>query len=174
MNYLSKKLSLVEKDLFNKDEKIKKRVLLSYKMMLDFYGLTLVDEETGQVERADNYKSRYANLVNSSHNWLRITRILKSLGDLGFKNFKSPLLLHFCKEIIENNELTDCCESLMNFWLDALKIDEQEEIKNYLSIEKNSVKIKHLIDERKKLFSKRSYRRSKRKRKTTYKKKNKK
>ncbi len=34
----------------------------SYKLMLDFYGMRLVDESTGELERAPNWKDRFRNL----------------------------------------------------------------------------------------------------------------
>jgi len=51
-------------------------------MMLDFYGLQLVNRETGEVARAMHYAARYRNLTMAPHNNLRITRILTSLGHL--------------------------------------------------------------------------------------------
>lgn len=48
--------------LFRRDEKVKKRSLTSYKIMLDFYGIELLSEETGEVKRAVNWKERFANL----------------------------------------------------------------------------------------------------------------
>lgn len=47
---------------FRKDEEVKRRLLTSYKLMLDFYGIKLVDEETGDVERALNWEERFKNL----------------------------------------------------------------------------------------------------------------
>lgn len=44
--------------------------------MLDFYGMVLLDERTGEVARAENYKSRYSNLNLSSHNYLRISTVM--------------------------------------------------------------------------------------------------
>ena len=41
----------------------------------------------GVVERSEQWKSRYHHLSHSGHNWLRITRILKSLGELGVCTF---------------------------------------------------------------------------------------
>jgi hypothetical protein len=52
-------------------------------LMLDFYGMSLKNHDTGEIERSKNWKRRYSNLCNSSHNWLRVTRILKSLGEFG-------------------------------------------------------------------------------------------
>lgn len=53
----------------------------SYKMMLDFYGMRLVDPATGQIGRSEtpgpvdaSWKRRYQGLLQNSHNYLRITR----------------------------------------------------------------------------------------------------
>lgn len=50
-------------------------------MMLDFYGMRLVDPATGQIGRSEtpgpvnaSWKRRYSNLLQNSHNYLRITR----------------------------------------------------------------------------------------------------
>lgn len=48
--------------LFRKDEEVKRKLVESYKLMLDFYGIRLVDETTGEVERADNWEERFSNL----------------------------------------------------------------------------------------------------------------
>ncbi len=40
----------------------KKNLLESYKLMLDFYGIHLVDEKTGEVKRALNWRDRFNNL----------------------------------------------------------------------------------------------------------------
>ncbi|MCI4390048.1 hypothetical protein PGIGA_G00118080 [Pangasianodon gigas] len=84
VNFDSRELSLKEINLFRMDEEVKKKLLTSYKLMLDFYGIELVSEETGEVQRAVNWKERFANLNRNTHNNLRITRILKCLGLLGF------------------------------------------------------------------------------------------
>jgi hypothetical protein len=43
-------------------------------MMLDFYGIRLINETTGDVERADNFEERFDNLNRNTHNNLRISR----------------------------------------------------------------------------------------------------
>lgn len=58
--------------------------------MLAFYGLRLVDAETGELALEDStpapspssYLRRFQNLENHSHNFLRITRILKCLNEV--------------------------------------------------------------------------------------------
>jgi hypothetical protein len=94
----SQKLQRHEMAAIQADPRAKERVLRSYEMMLDFYGMRLKNKNTGmahthhlrerermtswfigvgELERSKNYKSRYRNLNTSSHNYLRITRILK-------------------------------------------------------------------------------------------------
>ena len=45
-----------------KNRTAKKRILKSYKMMLDFYGMVLKNESTGEIERAENWKARFKHL----------------------------------------------------------------------------------------------------------------
>ena len=41
-------------------------------MMLNFYGLTLLNLKTGEIGRSQSWKERYENLNERSHNYLRI------------------------------------------------------------------------------------------------------
>jgi hypothetical protein len=57
--------------------------------MLNFYGMRLVDEQTGEVEREPKiWRERYTNMNKNTHNHLRVSRIITSLGELGFKRYK--------------------------------------------------------------------------------------
>ncbi|GAA6082126.1 opioid growth factor receptor-like protein 1 isoform X1, partial [Tachysurus ichikawai] len=100
MNFASRELSLTEIRHFHEDKEVKKRLLKSYKLMLDFYGIQLVSEDTGEVERAQNWRERFENLNRNTHNNLRITRILKCLGLLGFRHYQAPLVHFFLKETL--------------------------------------------------------------------------
>lgn len=51
---------------FKKSEDAKKRLVESYELMLGFYGIRLVDKETGEVKRAENWKERFGNLERLS------------------------------------------------------------------------------------------------------------
>jgi hypothetical protein len=104
---------------------MKDRIVKSYEMMLDFYGLKLVDKTTGKVERGDNYKERYLHLNRSFHNYLRITRILKCLGLVGFEHYKKPLILHFLTESFKHDELGNTTESCLKYWLPTLRKEEE-------------------------------------------------
>jgi len=77
----------------------------SYEMMLDFYGMRLKDKETGEVERANNWKERFQHLNHFMHNYLRITRILKCLGEMQLEHLKAPFVQFFLHEIISEQTL---------------------------------------------------------------------
>jgi hypothetical protein len=48
-------------------------------------------------------------------------RILTSLGQLGFRRYKEPLVMHFRKEILENHQLPRAKSSLLEFWHPSLE-----------------------------------------------------
>ena len=121
-----------EAEIFNKDEEMKKKLIKSYSLMLDFYGCKLINEENGKIERSDNYKDRYHNLNTSSHNYLRITRILKCLGINGLEHLKKPFIKHFLTECLFYKELKNIMNSLFKFWLPTLRNEiDLEEMENY-------------------------------------------
>lgn len=47
---------------FKNNEDAKKRLVEAYELMLGFYGIRLVNKETGEVKRAENWKERFGNL----------------------------------------------------------------------------------------------------------------
>lgn len=109
------------------------RLRKSYEMMLDFYGLKLVDATTGDVARHDDYRVCYQNLEQMSHNLLRITRILKCLGELGHEHYKKPFVLHVLKEMYEHGELLATEESCLSYWVDLLRSDaERQQLREYI------------------------------------------
>jgi len=127
MNYEAKPLQLHEMESITGSEECRRRVVLSYRLMLDFYGFKLDDEDSGTVSRSENYKSRFQNLSYSSHNWLRVTRILKSLGELGFEHYKLPWLMAICKEVFDGEApLRACQRSFLSFWSWTLRKEEDQ------------------------------------------------
>jgi hypothetical protein len=107
MNMSAQELQLHEAEAVKADPKCRARVVKSYQLMLHFYGMELANKETGevsraacalstdvvaQIKRASHWQARYRHLDNSFHNYLRITRILKSLGELGYEHYKWPFL----------------------------------------------------------------------------------
>lgn len=62
-------------------------------MMLDFYGMQLVDKKTGKLARANHYLARYRlALLSNFHNHLRIKRILSHLSITGFRAYAVELV----------------------------------------------------------------------------------
>jgi hypothetical protein len=97
----------------------------SYELMLDFYGMRMKNPETGELERSKNYEARYDNLNASGHNCLRITRILKSLGELGFEHLKFNFLAFVADEIWRHGELNNCKATIKNYWTGTLRDNTQ-------------------------------------------------
>lgn len=66
MNYESQPLQPHELEALKSDPYAISRIIASYKLMLDFYGMRLVSLETGEVGRSltpRNYVARYKNLI---------------------------------------------------------------------------------------------------------------
>ncbi|XP_068450646.1 opioid growth factor receptor-like [Clinocottus analis] len=125
MNSMAPTLTKEEIKEFCQNDTAKANLLKSYKLMLDFYGIKLCDEKTGEVDRASNWKDRFNNLNRESHNNLRITRILKCLGILGYPHYQAPLVLFFLEETLVHGELPGVKDSVLNYFLFAV-LDKRE------------------------------------------------
>ncbi|XP_040048453.2 uncharacterized protein LOC120828863 [Gasterosteus aculeatus] len=125
VNYMASELTKKEIEAFKKNEDAKKRLVESYELMLGFYGMRLVNKETGEVKRADNWKERFGNLERNMHNNLRITRILKSLGELGFEHYQAPLVRFFLEETLVKKTLSSVKRSVLDYFLFAV-LDKQK------------------------------------------------
>lgn len=123
VNRIAHPLTKREAKAMRRDPMIARRIISSYRMMLKFYGFTLIDETTGEVRRSAAWLPRFRNFNAHTHNNLRISRILVSLGELGFRRYKVPLLEALRIEIFENNQLPACRNSFINFW-EGLVTDE--------------------------------------------------
>ncbi|TSX72099.1 Opioid growth factor receptor [Bagarius yarrelli] len=55
------------------------------------------------------------------HNNLRITRILKSLGELGFEHFQAPLVRFFLEETLVKKNLSSVKRSVLDYFLFAVR-----------------------------------------------------
>ncbi|XP_071377350.1 opioid growth factor receptor-like protein 1 isoform X2 [Centroberyx affinis] len=120
VNYQASELTKEEIEAFLASEQAKENLLKSYKLMLDFYGIELYNVETGEVRRASNWREQFYNLNNNTHNNLRITRILKCLGTLGFAHYQAPLVRFFLKETLVHGELPNVKESVLNYFVFAV------------------------------------------------------
>ncbi|XP_028854696.1 opioid growth factor receptor-like protein 1 [Denticeps clupeoides] len=125
MNYLSHKLTKNEIQGFKAEKEVKDRLLKSYKLMLDFYGIQLVDEKSGAVERAANWEERFDNLNRRMHNNLRITRILKCLGTLGLEHYQAPLVRFFLEETLTKATLPNVKTSVLDYFMFSVRNKEE-------------------------------------------------
>ncbi|XP_037540659.1 opioid growth factor receptor [Nematolebias whitei] len=125
VNYMASELTKKEIEAFKKNEDAKRRLVESYELMLGFYGIRLVNKETGEVKRAENWKDRFGNLERNMHNNLRITRILKSLGELGFEHYQAPLVRFFLEETLVKKTLSSVKRSVLDYFLFAV-LDRQK------------------------------------------------
>ncbi|KAG8899221.1 hypothetical protein FRB99_006852 [Tulasnella sp. 403] len=117
MNYAAQPLQRHEIELMSGSKEIMRRVWTSYEMMLDFYGMRIVEPRTGLLERTENYRSRYRNLLRSPHNNLRITRILKCLSELGIEYASAGFLLHLlCEQSSKDQLNTAGIKGSMDGW----------------------------------------------------------
>lgn len=122
------------------------RVIRSYELMLDFYGMQL-DRATGKVSRSKSFRKRYDNLNACFHNYLRITRILKCLGEMGLERYKLPFLVHVGTEILVHSELENAKDSLLRYWAPTLR--DQKEREDFQKRIDGAVEAARLEEERK-------------------------
>jgi len=128
LNHSAQRLQLHEAKAIASDSELQGRVITSYELMLDFYGMKLVSRTEGTITRAENWKVRYAHLNRSFHNYLRITRIIKCLGEIGLEHFKIHFVKHVLQEIYENKELLNCHESCIKYWAAVLRKEEDRNV----------------------------------------------
>ncbi|XP_048209858.1 opioid growth factor receptor-like protein 1 isoform X2 [Perognathus longimembris pacificus] len=120
LNFYAKELTTYEIEEFKKTKEAIRRFLLAYKMMLEFFGIKLIDK-TGNVARAANWQERFQHLNESQHNYLRITRILKSLGELGYESFKSPLVKFILREALVENTIPNIKQSALEYFVYTIR-----------------------------------------------------
>ncbi|OCT62485.1 opioid growth factor receptor-like protein 1 [Xenopus laevis] len=125
MNWCAKPLTQQEIEALKSDENAKRRFCEAYRLMLDFYGIKLKDEKTGEVVRSNNYIERFNNLNRHGHNNLRITRILKCLGELGYEHFQAPLVQFFLEETLVNKKLPNVKRSTLDYFMFTVKDRKQ-------------------------------------------------
>ncbi|KAI0916913.1 hypothetical protein AcW2_007178 [Taiwanofungus camphoratus] len=127
MNAESQPLQKHEAAAMRADPAVMRRILRSYSLMLNFYGMRLESPDSGLLARSTNYPERYRNLIRSPHNNLRITRILKCLSVLGLERLNAGFLLHVLAEQGEHNQLnTAVVTSSIDRWWAACLRDEGE------------------------------------------------
>ena len=134
-------LSNLEIEIFNKSEELQKKILLSFQMMLDFYGMVLT--ENGNIIRHDYYRERYKHLNKkiNDHNFMRITRIIKCLVLCGLEKYAIEFVKILVDEIYIEKTFTNqqfAKNSCKKFFITSLPKQYQQNF--YDIIDKSNVK----------------------------------
>merc|ERR1712087_277596 len=100
------------------------RLMRSYGLALDFYGLRIVDKERGVLDRTEAWQPRFQNLNKKTHNFLRLTRILKWLGEFGLDHYQAPLIRALACGVFEPPyHLWDMRKSMLEYFVPVVKND---------------------------------------------------
>ena len=81
------------------------RVIKSYGLMLDFFGMELTDTETGTLMKSNNYQERIEWLNQCPRQYLRITRMLTFLNHMGLDQLIMPFVLQMQETIFHTKIL---------------------------------------------------------------------
>jgi Opioid growth factor receptor (OGFr) conserved region len=112
-------LTSADIQVFVQGADLRERLLQSLRTMLNFYGLTLGGtSESTTVLRSPTFPSRAAEWLRpSNHNFLRLTRILRSLSLLGCRDHARALL--GCLEGIYAENARIIGKKTMHYWRSA-------------------------------------------------------
>ncbi|KAL4225056.1 Opioid growth factor receptor-like protein 1 [Mactra antiquata] len=125
INYQAQKLYDHEAEYIKNHEELKNRVFQSFEMMLDFYGMAIVNGEF--CRNKINWEARYTHLNESFHNQMRITRIIRCLGEVGYEKLQTKWLSFIMKEAMVSKKLYKLGGNCMEYFIDAIKEDTDRE-----------------------------------------------
>jgi Opioid growth factor receptor (OGFr) conserved region len=102
------------------------RLLKSLNIMLEFYGMAPDATNPILIKRHPDPQiqfKQYRNLCESYHNYLRITRIFKSLVELGQEDYVPSILLFILAEQAEHGELNRRAlkDSMDRYWVYCMR-----------------------------------------------------
>eukprot|EP01129_Flabellula_baltica_P002838 TRINITY_DN12738_c0_g1_i1.p1 TRINITY_DN12738_c0_g1~~TRINITY_DN12738_c0_g1_i1.p1 ORF type:complete len:387 (+),score=11.89 TRINITY_DN12738_c0_g1_i1:63-1223(+) len=124
INSYSFELTLQEAILISENYKCRINILNSYKIMLDFYGIELVNSVTGELQTTINYNERIEHLFRHPHNNLRITRIIISMSCLGFLKYSTKFIEFLYEQVYIIGTLFRCKYSFDRYWNNSLSQHE--------------------------------------------------
>jgi hypothetical protein len=131
-NPMAQSLQQEEIQWFKAHAEAQQRLIKSYQMMLDFYGIVLRSEDSGELIRAHNWQQRFHNLEKNSHNDRRITRIISSMCLLGYEHLMTSFVQFLANEIYREHTLMRCRASCEQFWVPALPPEQRHVTFQYI------------------------------------------
>lgn len=113
-------LSTDDMAAFQSDDSFRRALLQSFELMLQFYGLELMDRGAiVEIARGGNFSERSGLwLTSGNHNFLRISRMLRSMSLLGQRKHASAFLT--CLEGIYTEESRTIGDTTMGYWRRAV------------------------------------------------------
>lgn len=123
VNSLAQELQLHEARTIRSDPLLVDRALRCYVLMLDFYGFRMIDRKTGALVPSENAVERWANMCRFTHNFLRVTRILKFLGEIGLQAQYGYPFLHglIVAATTGDKPLASVFTALCGYWIETVK-----------------------------------------------------
>lgn len=113
---------LTEQDIeiFHREELLRAALLRSFQLMLQFYGFELeTQRDSIEIRRAAAFDDRRRVwLTFGNHNFLRISRILRSLSLLGHRNIAAAFLK--CLDDVYAEEARTIGTTTMEYWQRAV------------------------------------------------------
>ena len=107
---------------FRGNPKMKEKLLLSLARLLDFYGFVMVtDGSVIRIVKSEWFEQKSRTwLTQYNHNFLRITRILKSLVLLGCDGYATAFLDVLEEVYSDNSRIIG--EKSLSYWRNAVKL----------------------------------------------------
>lgn len=115
-------LTIEDMSIFRSNEELKDRLLRSLDLMLNFYGFLRVEEEgVDYIVKSPDFKSRTQEWVTPhNHNFLRITRILRSITLLGLSAYAAKFFDLLEELYLENPNIIGTVS--FQYWEAAKKV----------------------------------------------------
>ena len=63
----------------------------------------------------------------SKHNFRRITRIIKCLGELGLDHLQTPFVMFLMEEVMVHRTIPNAEDGGINFWIEAIQDDQERD-----------------------------------------------
>ena len=119
-NFYAPVVTITDIDIFRSNSKVREKLLLSFTKLLDFYGFELfVENEVPIIIKSNRFGQKSKNwLTRHNHNFLRITRILKSLVLLGCSNHAVAFLVAL-EDVYKSNSIV-IGETSVGYWRSAI------------------------------------------------------
>ena len=86
-------------------------------------GLPLASNPAFALTKNADFDERIANINTRGHNFLRITRIIKCLGELGLACLIGPMMSAMMHDAFITHKLANARDSFANYWIPCIRED---------------------------------------------------